>query len=194
MMVAGASVAALRLSRWAAAAAIAALAANWFGDSLDGTLARVRGHQRPRYGFYVDHMLDLAGISCLFAGLACSGIMHPVLAVSLLSAYLLVTAESFLATHATAVFRMSWLGVGPTELRIIFAAGLLKAAVTPRISVRGLGTVRLFDVGGVIAIAGLAAVFVWSAFRTARELYAAEPLARADSARSFSAPRRRRTG
>ena len=51
--------------------------------------------------------------------------------------------------------------------------------VTPRISVRGLGTVRLFDVGGVITIAGLAAAFVWSAFRTARELYAAEPLARA---------------
>src|SRR5437762_2269196 len=81
MGVAGAAFAAVRFSPWSAGVVIAALAANWFGDSLDGTLARVRDQQRPRYGFYVDHVLDLAGTTCLVAGLACSGFMSPLIAL-----------------------------------------------------------------------------------------------------------------
>src|SRR5260370_31837626 len=60
MVAAGVSFAAIRLTPWAALGVALSLAANWFGDSLDGTLARVRGHQRPRDGFYVDHVLYLA--------------------------------------------------------------------------------------------------------------------------------------
>jgi phosphatidylglycerophosphate synthase len=67
-----------------------ALALNWFGDSLDGTVARVRNHQRPRYGYYVDHVIDIAGTTALMIGLACSTIIHPVLAMALLCAYLLL--------------------------------------------------------------------------------------------------------
>ena len=100
MLGAGLSFACFRFSPWAAAAVIACLAANWFGDSLDGTVARVRGHQRPRYGFYVDHVIDLAGSAFLLTGLAISGLMSPLFATVLLSAYLLVSAETYLATHA----------------------------------------------------------------------------------------------
>ncbi|HEV3139876.1 MAG TPA: CDP-alcohol phosphatidyltransferase family protein, partial [Vicinamibacterales bacterium] len=104
---------------WGAPALVVALAANWFGDSLDGTLARVRNQQRPRYGYYVDHAIDLAGTAVLLIGIAASGAMSPVIAMTLLAAYLLVAAETYLATHAVGVFRISFAGFGPTELRIV---------------------------------------------------------------------------
>ena len=63
---------------------IVALALNWFGDSLDGTVARVRNQQRPRYGFYVDHIIDLAGTTMLVAGMAGSGLMQPLVAGAVL--------------------------------------------------------------------------------------------------------------
>ncbi len=161
---------------WAAPLVIAGLVANWFGDSLDGTVARVRGLERPRYGFYVDHVIDLMGTTFLFGGLAFSGLMSPILALVLLAAYLLVCAETYLATHAASVFRMSFLGFGPTELRLVLAAGALKAAGQPWISFGESATVRLFDVGALVAILGLAIVFVASCARNIRALYQAEPL------------------
>ena len=91
-------------------------------------------------------------------------------------AYLLVSGESYLATHATGVFRISFLGIGPTELRILLAIGLLKAAQAGEIAVAGLGAFRLFDAGGIAAAAALGAVFVASATRNTRALYRAEPL------------------
>src|SRR3990172_8033035 len=65
----------------------------WLGDSLDGTLARVRHHERPRYGFYVDHVVDEFGAAFLLGGLALSGYMSPAVAVGLLVAYLMLSAE-----------------------------------------------------------------------------------------------------
>ena len=173
MLAAGSSFAALRLTRWAAIGVVASLAMNWFGDSLDGTLARVRRQERPRYGFYVDHASDLAGIAALFGGLACSTMMNPLVALALLATWLLVMAEAFLATHASATFRMSLWGFGPTELRIVLAAGALKLMDGGTVSLGSFGTVRLFDVGGVVGIAGLAAAFVVSALQNTVALYRA---------------------
>jgi len=176
MLGAGLSFAAFQLTPWAAAALIGCLAANWFGDSLDGTVARVRGHQRPRYGFYVDHVIDVAGSTCLLAGLACSGLMNPLIAAALLTAYLLVSAESYLATHAAGVFRMSFLGFGPTELRIVLAIGALKVVQSPMVEMASLGSFRLFDIGGGVAVMGLLIAFMSAAVRNTRALYLAEPL------------------
>jgi len=75
-------------------AGIACLALNWFGDSLDGTLARVRHRQRPRYGFYVDHMVDSFGAVALMGGLASSGTKHPWIAIGLLVLFLLLSIQS----------------------------------------------------------------------------------------------------
>ena len=115
------------------------LAVNWFGDSLDGTVARVRGHQRPRYGYYLDHAVDLVNATALFTGMAFSGLMDPRLGLALLLGYVLLCAESFLATHAVGVFRISFSGIGPTELRILLSIGALvgrlpadRDAVRPR--------------------------------------------------------------
>jgi len=153
------------------------LAANWFGDSLDGTVARVRNRQRPRYGYYVDHVVDIVGAVALFGGLAMSGGMQPLLAMALLVAYVAAMAEVFLATHVTRVFRLASFGFGPTELRIVLAVGALALVGRPSVRVPGIGAVPLFDVGGVVATAGIAVAFVTSAVRTAIALAREERIA-----------------
>ena len=176
MIGAGAAFAAVPLTKWALAAVPLCLAINWFGDSLDGTVARVRNAQRPRYGFYVDHVVDIANAVVLFAGLALSGLCSPWIAAGLLVAYLLLCAESFLATHALGVFRISFSGFGPTELRILLSIGALVAIERPIVNAFGLGAYQLFDVGGLIGTIGMLIVFIISAVRNTRALYAAEPL------------------
>lgn len=173
------------ISFWAAAwdvhalyGVVVGLAVNWFGDSLDGTLARVRNAQRPRYGYYTDHVLDLVGTVGLVSGMAGSGFMSPVIALGFLVAYLSVMAEVFLSTHVLRVFRLSFMFFGPTELRILLATGTLVLFYKPVVKLAGAGPFLLFDVGGTISIAVLAAALLASAFRNIRTLYREEPLAR----------------
>ena len=173
MALAGGAFAAAGWDRRALWLVVVALALNWFGDSLDGTLARVRRTERPRYGFYIDHVLDIAGATLLFGGLACSPFMTPLVALALLVAYLLVAGEVFLATAVHGVFRMSVGGIGPTELRILLAAGAVALLHDPHVSIGGL-TVRLFDFGGAIAATGLVAAFLVSVVRNATALAVAE--------------------
>jgi phosphatidylglycerophosphate synthase len=151
------------------------LAVNWFGDSLDGTLARVRHHERPRYGFYVDHVLDAVGILFLIAGLMLGGFMSLLVGAAFLVAYYLLTNEIALATHTVGTFRISYWKFGPTELRILLAAGTIQLLRSPEVSLFGM-RVLLFDVGGAVAAAGLLATFIVSAIRNTRTLYRAEPL------------------
>ncbi len=176
MLAAGGCFWASRWNRGFLPIVVVALALNWFGDSLDGTLARVRNRQRPRYGFYVDHVIDVVGLVFLLGGLALSGFMSPLVALALLVAYLMVSAEVFLATCVHGIFRLSTLGFGPTELRIVLSIGALYLLHSPVVSLAGIGPCRLFDVGGVVAIAGLEFAFFVSAARNTRDLYRAEPL------------------
>src|SRR5258706_6896548 len=87
---------------------IACLALNWAGDSLDGTLARVRNKQRPRYGFYVDHIVDCLGALFLLGGLAMSTFMSHGIALGLLIVYLLLSCEIYLATYTLGKFEISF--------------------------------------------------------------------------------------
>jgi phosphatidylglycerophosphate synthase len=151
-------------------AVVPLLVLNWFGDSLDGTLARVRDCQRPRYGYYVDHVIDVAGMAAIGVGLSMSGLMTPVLGLGVALAYVLLAAESFLATHTVGTFRISFGLFGPTELRLVLAAGAVRAAVSPWVTIGGL-ELRLFDVGGAIAVAGMLLVFVTMAVRNTRTLF-----------------------
>jgi len=153
---------------------VVCLALNWFGDSLDGTVARVRDQQRPRYGYYLDHVIDLTGTALLFGGLWASGYMSPLVAVLVVAAYYLVSAETFLATHSRGVFKMAFVGVGPTELRILLAAGALALIEHAWVAPLGLAPIRLWDVGGMIGAAALVAAFVVSSARNARALYLEE--------------------
>lgn len=174
----GAAGLAFALLRWDVRArwlVVLALAVNWFGDSLDGTLARVRQLERPRYGFYVDHVLDIVGITMLMAGLAVSGFMTPLVALAVLVAYLLVAAEVFLATAVRREFHMSFAGIGPTELRLVLAAGAVSLGADPRVAIGTLGSPRLFDVGGCVAAAGLLVALAVSIVANIRALAALEP-------------------
>ena len=163
----------------ALALVIPLLVANWFGDSLDGTLARVRNRQRPRYGYYVDHVLDAVGFVALFGGLILGGHMCPVLGLGFLTTYFLLVVEVALATHARGTFRMSAWGMGPTELRIVLAIGTLQLMRSDFVSMFG-NRWLLFDVGGAVGIAGLLLTFVVGAIRNGVALYQEERLPRAD--------------
>src|SRR5437660_9655582 len=101
------------------------LAINWLGDSLDGTLARFRNRQRPRYGFYIDHVVDALCVLFLFGGLGLSGLMSWPIAIGLLIAYLLLMVEASLATYTLGTFQISFWAFSPTELRILLAIGNL---------------------------------------------------------------------
>lgn len=154
-------------------AAIVCLALNWVGDSLDGTLARVRQKQRPRYGFYVDHMVDSFGAVALMGGLALSGYMHPWIAIGLLVAFLLLSIQSYLATYTLGEFQLSFWSFGPTELRILLAAGNLALFRWPLVL---HGQYRLFDIGGVVGLAGMVLMTVFFTARNTRRLFVQERL------------------
>lgn len=175
MLLAGAS---YLLARWHPVGlllATACLALNWFGDSLDGTLARVRNMQRPRYGFYVDHMVDSFGAIFLMSGLAASTYVDWRIATGMLIAFLLLSIESYLASYTLGIFRLSFAKFGPTEIRILLSVGNIVLWFRPGLKVPGL-PYRLFDFGGMAAVTAMGVMVVVAAAWHTRELYRQETL------------------
>jgi archaetidylinositol phosphate synthase len=162
-----------RTNRATLAVAVVFLALNWFGDSLDGTLARVRNCQRPRYGFYVDHVLDALGTFLLMSGLAFSGYMTPAVAYSFLIVYLLLSIEVYLATYTIGTFHLSFWSFGPTELRVLLAIGSLVAIWRPY-ALFGSRSFLLFDVGFVIGTVALAGILMQAVIQHTAALYKLE--------------------
>jgi archaetidylinositol phosphate synthase len=146
------------------------LALNWFGDSLDGTLARVRNRQRPRYGFYVDHIIDSIGALLLMGGLAASGYLDARIAMGMLVAFLLLSIETYLATYTIGTFRMSFWKFGPTEIRLLLALENVTLWLRPEARVPIAGY-RLFDFGGMAAIAGMSVMLAVAVVRNTTKLY-----------------------
>jgi archaetidylinositol phosphate synthase len=164
------------LARWNSLGLLLAtifLALNWLGDSLDGTLARVRNCQRPCYGFYVDHIIDSVGAIFLMGGLAVSHFIDWRIAAGMLIAFLLLSIESYLATYTLGVFRMSFAKFGPTEIRILLALGNVALWLRPDARVPGL-TWRVFDFSGAVAIVGMLLMFCAAAIFHTRALYLRE--------------------
>ena len=151
------------------------LVLNWLGDSLDGTLARVRRQQRPRYGFYVDHIVDVFGSVALMTGLAISGMLHWQIAIALLVGFLLLSSESYLATYTLSRFELSQGFFGPTELRLLLIAGNIALLRSPYATLFG-HRLLLFDIGGVIAATSMAALAVFVTLKHTAQLYREEPL------------------
>jgi archaetidylinositol phosphate synthase len=166
------------LARWDVRAVVGVMvcvALNWFGDSMDGTLARVRGQQRPRYGFYVDHMVDVLGAVAMMGGMAVSGLVHWQVAVGMLVAFLVLASESYLATYTVGRFEMSQGMFGPTEIRLAMLVGdaaLLRSRYATVLGHRWL----LFDVGGMVAVMGMAVMVAVVTWRHTAWLYRAESL------------------
>ena len=175
MFLAGCSYALARWNPWGLLLATLCLALNWFGDSLDGTLARVRNRQRPRYGFYVDHMIDSFGALFLMAGLAASGYIDWRIATGMLVAFLLLSIESYLASYTLGIFRMSFAKFGPTEIRILLAIANTVLFFVPAAGNPGWSH-RFLDVGGAIAIVAMTAMAVFAAVSHTLALYRQETL------------------
>lgn len=172
-MMAGVSYVIARWHRWGLVMATLFLALNWFGDSLDGTLARFRQKQRPRYGFYVDHIIDTFAAFAMMGGLACSGYVHPYIALGMLIVFLMLSIEVYLTTYTIGKFQLSYWKFGPTEIRILLGLGNIVLLYRPMVHIFGLHH-RLFDVGGVIAIAGMGIMLVVSTIRHTAQLYREE--------------------
>ena len=148
---------------------------NWLGDSLDGTVARVRNRLRPRYGFYVDHLVDAFGALFLLVGLAVSGLVSERVALALLVVYFLFSINMYLATVSLGVFKLSYGLLGGTELRILLAAVNLIVLSYPRVVLFGR-TFLLFDLIAGLGAAALAVITLRSAAQVTKRLYDQERL------------------
>jgi phosphatidylglycerophosphate synthase len=175
MFLAGASYAFARTNRLGLLLATFFLALNWFGDSLDGTLARLRNRQRPCYGFYVDHMVDTFGGLFLMGGLALSGLIDWRIALAMFIAFLMLSVQVYLATYTVGTFQLSFAKFGPTEIRLLLSAGNMALWFHPDARIFGL-SYRLFDAGGVIAAAGMSGMLVIATICNTAKLYRAETL------------------
>jgi len=120
-------------------------------------------------------MVDMVGMLFLFGGLALSGYMSPLIALGLVVAYFMMSIEVYLAAHTLGKFQITYLMMGPTELRIILSAGALWLLVSPRVDILG-HSFRLFDIGGLVAIVALAFVLLMTTAAHTKALYLAEPI------------------
>jgi phosphatidylglycerophosphate synthase len=156
---------------WAAAAL---LVVHWLGDSLDGTLARVRRAERPRYGYYLDHLADAVATALVGLGLGLSAHMHLAVGLVLVIAYLALSINSYLETQALGRFSLGYGRLGPTEARLALIALLAAVALGAEVSVFGL---TLLDLVALGAAGAMAVALAGRAFGNLRLLAEREPYA-----------------
>ncbi len=147
------------------------LAVNWLGDSVDGTLARVRGIERPRYGFFIDHTVDVVSEGFVFLGLGLSPYVRFDLAALAFCGYLALSVHTYVRAFVDGTFKVSYSRIGPTELRIVLFVANAVVSVTGAPAVIGLfGGLTVFDLVVAAVALGLAVTFVASVFVGRRQL------------------------
>ena len=150
------------------------LIVNWFGDSLDGTLARVRKHQRPVYGYYLDHMLDGINESLMFIGAGLSSLMHLSLALCVLVLYLLLTINVSINAHLKHEFKLTYARLGPTEFRLIIIIPLREFSTN--VSLLGFSaSLSALDIVAAAISLILAVMFVVTMFNDLRDYDKIDP-------------------
>ena len=159
--------------------ATALLGVHWLGDSLDGTLARVRRTERPTYGYYLDHLVDGLATAAIGIGLGLSPHMLLATGLAIVVAYLLLSINTYLETQAFGVFQLGYGRIGPTEARLALAAlnVVLFAGVTLDTRIAGLG-VSVLDAGAVVVALGMVATLCVRAAKNLRLLAEREPAGR----------------
>jgi archaetidylinositol phosphate synthase len=165
-----------KLWLWAASAL---LVVHWLGDSLDGTLARVRRIERPKYGYYLDHLVDAVATALIGLGLGLSPWMLLSVGLVIVIAYLVLSINTYLETYAFGVFTLGYGRVGPTEVRLVLVVlnTLIALGVGLGFQVGGLGLTVLDLIG--LGIAGvMAAGLIGRAARNLRRLAELEPAGR----------------
>ena len=154
-----------RMWLWAASAL---LVVHWLGDSLDGTLARVRRSERPRYGYYLDHLVDAFATAAIGIGLGLSPYMMLAVGLTIVVAYLILSINTYLETHAFGVFTLGYGRFGPTEARLMLIAVNTALAI-------GLVGNGLLDVLGIGLAAAMIAALIGRAGRNLKRLSELEP-------------------
>ena len=156
-------------------AASALLVVHWLGDSLDGTLARVRKSERPRYGYYLDHLVDAFATAAIGIGLGLSPYMLLAVGLVIVVAYLILSINTYLETHAFGVFTLGYGRLGPTEARLLLVCvNTLLALGVAQFKLLELG---LLDVLGIGLAAAMIAALVARAGRNLKRLAELEPAA-----------------
>jgi archaetidylinositol phosphate synthase len=156
-----------RMWLWAASAL---LVVHWLGDSLDGTLARVRRSERPRYGYYLDHLVDAFATAAIGIGLGLSPYMLLAVGLAIVVAYLILSINTYLETHAFGVFTLGYGRFGPTEARLMLIA-------VNTLLVLGIAGNGLLDVIGIGLAAVMIAALIGRAGRNLKRLAELEPAA-----------------
>lgn len=149
---------------------------HWWGDSLDGTLARVRDIRREKYGYFVDQMADVIAVLLIFGALGLGGVMRPLLAMGMATGYLLLFNLVNMVALARGVYKISFAGGGPTELRLVLiGVNTLAWALAPRTFTFWGQSWAPFECFALVAIPALALLFFGSAFREWRLLDRLDP-------------------
>lgn len=156
---------------------------NWYGDSLDGTLARVRNHQRPVYGYYIDHTVDAVSEFLIVLGVGLSGLMHLSLALMVLVFYLMLTINVSINAHLKKEFKLTYAKLGPTEFRIIVIIANTLLLLIPglaefshEIVIFGHDIVlRTMDYVGMVILVILAAIYLTAILKDAKEYAKIDP-------------------
>jgi phosphatidylglycerophosphate synthase len=158
--------------------ASALLVVHWLGDSLDGTLARVRGIERPRYGYYLDHLVDAISTACIGIGLGLSPFMLLATGALIVVAYLMLSINVYLESYALGRFSIGYGRVGPTEVRLVLIALNVALALGAGLDfhLAGIG-MTAFDVVGLAVAAVMIVLLVGRAVSNLRHLSREEPAA-----------------
>jgi len=152
------------------------LAVNWLGDSLDGTLARVRQTQRPKYGYYLDHIVDAFSTAVIGLGIGLSPYVDVEIALGLVVAYLALSINIYLESTVFGVFRLAYGRIGPTEVRIILV--LLNTAIVvyeATTVARSVSLTRAANWGMTAVLVGMVIVLVARFAHNLRRLAKLEP-------------------
>jgi archaetidylinositol phosphate synthase len=156
--------------------ASAALVVNWFGDSLDGTLARYRRIERPRYGYYLDHLTDAYSTLLIGLGLGLSPYMLLGVGLAIVIAYLLLSINVYLETHVFKTFSFSYGNLGPTEVRLVLILLNTTAFTIGPLPFQALGVgATVFDVAGLAAAGSMVGMLLLRATRNLQTLGRLEP-------------------
>jgi archaetidylinositol phosphate synthase len=149
--------------------AITGYVVNWFGDSLDGSLARWRRIERPSYGYFVDHSVDGLATLLMVGSIGLSPYMRFDVALLGVIGYLLLSIHSFLAAKVVGEFRLSYMAGGPTELRLMLIAMTALMPVIGGADINGTNF-SPFDLFGMVVSSVLITLFVTQSFALARKL------------------------
>jgi phosphatidylglycerophosphate synthase len=157
-------------------AASAGLVVHWFGDSLDGTLARVRKIERPRYGYYLDHLTDAYSTAAVGIGLGLSPYMLLSVGLAIVIAYLVLSINVYLETHVLGEFQFGYGWMGPTEARVLLIALNTLALLRPPLPFHvGVVGATIFDVIGALVALAMAGLLLARVVNNLRRLSALEP-------------------